>query len=321
MQEAIETGGTGLCSQEGKQVHTSSAVVLDSTTTSPRHTASSVYWQRLRGACSQVTTTDFRIEAPDDLSPWAKICRFLAFLGPGAVISVAYVDPDNYQTAVSSGASFEYKLLFMILVSNLIAIYLQSLCIKLGTVTGMDLAQMNHQHLPRWLDLSIYAIAEACIICTDIGQVIGTAIALNILIPKLPLAAACVISVVDTLSILLFYNSNGQLRRIRLFEAFIAILVLAVFVTVCATLGMISAPVGNVFRGFLPSKEVFVSEGLYESCAILGGSMSRRFSDPSSPAPFNPHKRIFFFIKKKKKRERAVKNRGQKLSPKPGLSN
>lgn len=161
----------------------------------------------------------------------------------------------------------------MILISNLIAIYLQCLCIKLGTVTGMDLAQMNHRHLPRWLDLIIYAIAEACIICTDIGQVVGTAIALNILIPKLPLAAACVISVVDTLSILLFYSSDGQLRRIRLFEAFIALLVLAVSVTICVTLGMISASAGEVFRGFLPSRNIFVSDGLYESCALLGGSM------------------------------------------------
>lgn len=162
----------------------------------------------------------------------------------------------------------------MILVSNLIAIYLQCLCIKLGTVTGMDLAQMNHRYLPRWLDLFIYAIAEACIICTDIGQVIGTAIALNILIPKLPLAAACVVSVVDTLSILLLYNSDGQLRWIRVFEAFVALLVLAVFVTICVTLGMISAPAREVFRGFLPSREIFVGDGLYESCALLGGSMS-----------------------------------------------
>lgn len=102
---------------------------------------------------------------------------------------------------------------------------------------------------------------------------IGTAIALNILIPRLPLAAACVVSVVDTLFILLFYNSDGQLKRIRIFEAFIALLVLAVFITICVTLGKVSAPAGEVFRGFLPSRDIFVSEGLYESCALLGGSM------------------------------------------------
>ncbi|KUI59918.1 Manganese transporter SMF1 [Cytospora mali] len=272
MTETINGGETGACSQDEKQVYTS-GVAPDSTPISPPRATSSIYWQRLRGICSRGTTTDLRREKPEGLSPWARTLKFLTFLGPGAVISVAYVDPDNYQTAVSSGASFEYKLLFMILVSNLIAIYLQSLCIKLGTVTGMDIAQMNHRYLPRWLDLFIYAIAEACIICTDIGQVIGTAIALNILIPKLPLAAACIISVVDTLFILLFYNSDGQLRRIRIFEAFVAILVLAVFVTICVTLGMISAPAGEVFKGFLPSRDIFVSEGLYESCALLGGTL------------------------------------------------
>jgi metal iron transporter len=132
---------------------------------------------------------------------------------------------------------------------------------------------MNHRHLPRWLDLSIYAIAEACIICTDIGQVIGTAIALNLLIPQLPLPAACVISVVETLLILLFYSPTGQLRRIRLFEIFIALLVAVVFGTICAALAMVSEPADIVFRGFLPSREIFVDTGLYESCAILGGTL------------------------------------------------
>lgn len=151
----------------------------------------------------------------------------------------------------------------------------QALCVKLGTVTGLDLAQLNHRHLPRWLDLTIYAIAEACIICTDLGQVIGTAISLNILIPKLALSAACCISVVETLLILLFYKSNGDLRRIRLFETLIALLVLAVFVTICLLLARVSAPVGPVFKGFLPSRDIFVGDGLYESCALLGGSKRR----------------------------------------------
>ena len=140
-------------------------------------------------------------------------------------------------------------------------------------MTGLDLAQMNHRYLPRWLDLFIYAIAEACIVCTDIGQVVGTAIALNILIPKLPLPAACVVSVADTLIILLFYKSNGEMRRIRIFEIFIALLVLAIFITICVALAMISAPAGPVFKGFLPSRDIFVSTGLYESCAILGGTL------------------------------------------------
>ncbi|KAK4242159.1 natural resistance-associated macrophage protein-domain-containing protein [Achaetomium macrosporum] len=206
-------------------------------------------------------------------SVWSKIGTFFKLLGPGAIISVAYVDPDNYQTAIASGASFQYKLLFMVLVSNAIAIYIQSLCVKLGTVTGMDLAQLNHRYLPRWLELIIYVIAEASIIATDLGQVIGQAIALNILIPGLPLPAACVISVADTLLILLFYTPAGELRRVRVFEVFVALLVGAVFITLCVALSFVSAPVGPVFRGYLPSREVFVNTGLYEMCATLGGTL------------------------------------------------
>lgn len=164
----------------------------------------------------------------------------------------------------------------MVLVSNLIAIYIQSLCVKLGTVTGMDLAQMNRRWLPRWLDLSIYVVAEASIIATDLGQVIGTAIALNILIPKLPLPAACVISVVETLLVLLFYTDTGELRRVRIFEAFVSVLVVVVFVTICIALSMVdhsSTTTREILRGYVPSREIFVDTGLYASCAILGGTL------------------------------------------------
>ncbi|KAK4190329.1 natural resistance-associated macrophage protein-domain-containing protein [Podospora australis] len=172
---------------------------------------------------------------PEPNSLKAKIWRFFKFLGLGAIIS--------------------------------------SLCVKLGTVTGLDLAQLNHRHLPRWVELAIYLVAEASIMSTGLGQVIGQAIALNILIPSLPLPGACVLSVFDTLLILLFYSPSGELRRIRAFGVFVSILVAAVFVTLCVALSMVSAPAGPIFRGFLPSKEVFVSTGLYEMCAILGGTL------------------------------------------------
>ena len=137
----------------------------------------------------------------------------------------------------------------------------------------MDLAQMNRRWLPRWLDLAIYVVAEASIIATDLGQVIGTAIALNILIPKLPLAAACVLSVVETLLVLLFYTDAGELRRVRIFEAFVSVLVLVVFVTICIALSMVdhsSSTTREILRGYVPSREIFVDTGLYASCAILG---------------------------------------------------
>jgi metal iron transporter len=203
----------------------------------------------------------------------AVLIKFAKFTGPGAIISVAYVDPDNFQTALSSGARFEFKLLCVILVSNLVAIYLQALSVKLGSVTGMDLAQMNRAYLPKWLNLVLYAIAEASIVCADVGQVIGTAIALNILCPQIPLVAGCALSAADTLFILLFYRPDGSLRGLRAFEVFVTVFVLGMFISFCIQLSFISSPVGDVFDGFLPSRDIFVGQGLFQSCAILGGTL------------------------------------------------
>ncbi|TVY21663.1 Manganese transporter SMF1 [Lachnellula arida] len=201
------------------------------------------------------------------------LVKFAKFMGPGAIISVAYIDPDDYQTAISSGA-LHYKLLFMILVSNIIAIYLQALSIKLGSVTGLNLAQMNRIYLPRWLNISSWIIAEASIVCTDISSVIGTAIAINILIPKIPLVSGCGLAIADTLFTLLFYSPDGSLRGIRLFEIFITGFVLGTFICFCIELSMIkNATAAQVSKGFLPSKGIFVSDGLFLSCAILGGTL------------------------------------------------
>nr|POE47329.1 manganese transporter smf1 [Quercus suber] len=135
--------------------------------------------------------------------------RYAKFVGPGFMISVAYIDPGNYATDVAGGASYRFKLLFMILLSNLFAIFLQSLCIRLGTVTGMNLAEMCKAHFPRWLNYTLYVFAEAAIIATDIAEVIGTAIALNLLCNKIPLVAGCAISIIDVLFILLFWQPDG----------------------------------------------------------------------------------------------------------------
>lgn len=96
-------------------------------------------------------------------------------------------------------------------------------------------------------------------------QVIGTAIAINLIIPKIPLWGGCLISVTDTLFILLFYNADGTLRRLRVFEGFVAIFIIGVFVSFCIELSLIEADVGEVFKGYLPSREVFVGNGYVSS--------------------------------------------------------
>lgn len=97
--------------------------------------------------------------------------RYAQFVGPGFLIAVAYIDPGNYATDVNAGASTRYAHLFIILMSNLFAIFLQSLCIKLGSVTGLNLAENCRKHLPRWLNITLYIFSEAAIIATDIAEV------------------------------------------------------------------------------------------------------------------------------------------------------
>lgn len=99
------------------------------------------------------------------------LVKYGKFVGPGFMISVAYIDPGNYSTDVSAGASAKFGLLFVVLMSNVFAIFLQSLCVKLGTVTGLSLAENCRAHLPRWLNIALYILAEAAIIATDIAEV------------------------------------------------------------------------------------------------------------------------------------------------------
>jgi metal iron transporter len=97
------------------------------------------------------------------------LVKYGKFMGPGFMISVAYIDPGNYATAVAAGATYRFRLLFMVLASNIIAIFLQSLCTKLGTVTGMNLAENCKANFPPWLNYTLYFFAESAIIATDIG--------------------------------------------------------------------------------------------------------------------------------------------------------
>ncbi|MCJ1284362.1 hypothetical protein MMC26_003693 [Xylographa opegraphella] len=201
------------------------------------------------------------------------LLKFSKFIGPGFMVSVAYIDPGNYSTGVAAGASDRFRLLFVVLLSNIFAIILQVLAVRLGTVTGLDLAEHCRLFLPKWLNIFLYILAEAAIIATDIAEVIGSAIALNLLL-KIPIAAGCALTLVDVLLILLFYNPSGSMRRLRAFEFCIVALVLAVVVCFCIQLSLISnTSVGEVFMGYLPSSAVVEGQGLYLSCGILGATV------------------------------------------------
>ncbi|KAK4242740.1 natural resistance-associated macrophage protein-domain-containing protein [Achaetomium macrosporum] len=202
------------------------------------------------------------------------ILTFAKFIGPGFMVAVAYIDPGNYATDVAAGASYQFRLLFIVLLSNIFAIFLQSLSIKLGTVSGLNLAEACRAFLPRWLNYGLYVMAEAAIIATDIAEVIGTAIALNLLIPQIPLVAGCALSILEVMLILLFYRPNGPMRGLRMFEYFVMFLVLAVVVCFCIQLSLIrNTSPREVFRGYLPSSVLVERTALYQACGILGATV------------------------------------------------
>ncbi|PNH45115.1 hypothetical protein VD0004_g2711 [Verticillium dahliae] len=218
----------------------------------------------------------FKNGPPWSALQWSKdsLMKFGTFIGPGFMIAVAYIDPGNYATDVAAGATYEYRLLFIVLLANIFAIFLQTLCIKLGTVTGLNLAECCRAFLPRWLNLVLYIFAEVAIIATDIAEVIGFAIALNLLIPAVPLVVGCAISILDVFVTLYFYNPQGSMKGLRIFECFIACLVLSVVVCFCIQLSMIQeTPVGDVFKGYLPSEAIIEGKGLYQACGILGATV------------------------------------------------
>ena len=133
------------------------------------------------------------ITVPKSLSFWKKM---LAFSGPGYLVAVGYMDPGNWATDLAGGSAFGYTLLSVVLISNLMAILLQSLCAKLGIVTGRDLAQACRDHYSKPVAIGLWFLCEIAICACDLAEVIGSAIALNLLF-KLPLTWGVCITALD----------------------------------------------------------------------------------------------------------------------------
>src|SRR5262249_7588088 len=132
-------------------------------------------WDIARPSLPEVHRT---LQVPPAGRFWRKM---LAFAGPGFLVSVGYMDPGNWATDLAGGSRFSYSLLFVIMVSNLMAIVLQTLCIKLGVATGRDLAQACRDHFSRPVAVGLWVVCEMAIIACDLAEVIGSAIALQLL--------------------------------------------------------------------------------------------------------------------------------------------
>ncbi len=205
-----------------------------------------------------------RIKIDYSRPPWR---RFLAFLGPGALVAVGYMDPGNWATSIAGGSAYGYTLLSMVLISSLMAIYLQALTARLGIATGRDLAQACRDHFSRPAAMMLWISAEIAIIATDLAEVIGTAIALNLLF-GLPLLIGVMLTVADVLLILLLQN-----KGFRYVEALVITLIATIAVAFLFEMIFSKPELAPLLGGLVPTRQLLDPAVLYVGIGILGATV------------------------------------------------
>jgi manganese transport protein len=194
--------------------------------------------------------------------------KFFAFVGPGYLVAVGYMDPGNWATSLAGGASFGYALLFVALLSNIMAIILQSLCARLAVASERDLAQACRDAYPKWVSFPLWILAELAIIATDLAEVIGTAIGLNLLF-GIPLEIGIFITAADVFLILWLQN-----KGFRWVEAFIITLLGVIAACFAVQIAMADPVWGEVIAGFAPSRDIFTNPNmLYLALGIIGATV------------------------------------------------
>ena len=205
------------------------------------------------------------IPVPKHLGFWRKM---LAFSGPGYLVAVGYMDPGNWATDLQGGSKFGYTLLSVILISNLMAILLQSLCAKLGIVTGRDLAQACRDHYPKPVAVVLWFFCELAICACDLAEVLGSAIALKLLF-HLPLIAGVCITAFDVLAVMYLQN-----RGFRYIEILVVLLILTIGGCFVAEMIFSRPSLAGIARGFIPTGEILMNrEMLYVAIGILGATV------------------------------------------------
>src|SRR5579859_2101481 len=196
---------------------------------------------------------------------WRKL---LAFLGPGYLVAVGYMDPGNWATSLAGGSKFGYALLTVALLSNLMAIILQSLCTRLGVGAGRDLAQACRDSFPRWVALPLWLSAEVAITATDLAEVIGTAIGLNLLF-HIPISIGVVLTALDVFLILAL-----QAFGFRWIEAFVVAMLAVIAACFAVQIALAHPDWSAVLGGFVPTREILANpEMLYLGLGILGATV------------------------------------------------
>src|SRR5882724_2726449 len=194
--------------------------------------------------------------------------KIMAFAGPGYLVAVGYMDPGNWATDIAGGAKFGYALLSVILISNLMAMFLQALSAKLGIATGRDLAQACREHYSRRMSMFLWIVCEIAIVACDLAEVLGSAVALNLLF-HLPLLAGVLITALDILLVLAL-----QGRGFRLIEAFVVTLMATIAACFAYELFFAHPIWREAALGFIPHTEILRNkEMLYIAIGILGATV------------------------------------------------
>src|SRR6201997_5394859 len=221
-------------------------------------------WRRKAGQVS-LAEVHRSIVVPTTASFWRKL---LAFSGPGFFVAVGYMDPGNWATDLAGGAKFGYALLFVVMLSNFMAILLQHLCIKLGGATGRDLAQACRDHYSTPVVWFLWILCETAIAACDLAEVVGSAIALQLLF-GIPLGWGCIITALDVLAVLFL-----QTKGFRYIEALVITLIATIASCFAAELIFSKPSLVGVMLGFVPGPRIVTNqEMLYISIGIIGATV------------------------------------------------
>ena len=221
-------------------------------------------WRRSAGQVS-LPEVHRSIVVPQTASFWRKL---IAFSGPGFLVAVGYMDPGNWATDLAGGARFGYALLSVVMISNLMAILLQHLCIKLGVASGRDLAQACRDHYSTPTVWFLWILCEVAIAACDLAEVVGSAIGLQLLF-GIPLVWGCVITALDVLAVLYL-----QTKGFRYIEAIVITLIGVIAACFAAELIFSKPSMAGILAGFVPGPHILVNQGmLYVSIGILGATV------------------------------------------------
>ena len=230
----------------------------------PLVTAREGAWRRRAGQLS-LAEVHRSIVVPTTASFWRKL---IAFSGPGFLVAVGYMDPGNWATDLAGGAKFGYALLFIVMLSNFMAILLQHLCIKLGVATGRDLAQACRDHYSTPTVWFLWILCEIAIAACDLAEVVGSAIALQLLF-GIPLVWGCIITALDVLAVLYL-----QTKGFRYIEALVITLIVTIATCFAAELIFSKPNLAGIVLGFIPGPHIVTNQAmLYVSIGIIGATV------------------------------------------------